>query len=92
MSYSDLEQIAQLEKDKDEDDKLKQQAVTYTQFEELVDFEDEHPFKKETALFLVFELSNKVRDPEEWHRQFEAINDFRRINKFHLHLLIKNLA
>ena len=92
MSYQDLEQIAKMEKDKDEDEKLKQQAVTYTSFDELADFEGTHAFKIDPEQFMTTGIADKIRDAEEWHRQFEAIDDFRRLNKLYPGHLMKHLS
>ena len=33
-----------------------------------------------------------ISDPEEWHRQFEALNQFRILHKFHGQVLMNNIA
>ena len=35
------------------------------------------------------QLADKIRDPEQWFLQFEALDDLRRVNKFYPELLFR---
>ena len=69
LQEDELEQIiskGQLEKSKDEDEKLKQQSVTYTQYQDLADFGDDHLFKTDIESYLDKDLTARFEDPENW--------------------------
>lgn len=72
-----------LEKGKEEDERLKAQAVTYIQFNDLAEFEADHPYTANNEAYWNTIVLDKIKDSEEWNLQFEALNDFRRINKHH---------
>lgn len=40
------------EKSKEEDDLLKERAVTFTKFDDLADFEADHPFTQDSESFV----------------------------------------
>jgi len=52
-------------------------------YEDLTDFPSDHLFHNDFDAFMNQVLTEKVRDPEEWNLQFEALDDMRRINKLH---------
>lgn len=76
-------QKAALEKPKEEDEALKQKAVTYIQFNDLADFEPEHAFHTDFDNFVSTQMQERISDPEQWHDQFTALDDMRRMNKHH---------
>lgn len=63
-------QKAALEKPKEEDEALKQKAVTYVAFEDLQPFEEGHLFNTDQDRFVKVEIADMVKDPEQWHLQF----------------------
>ena len=78
------------EKSEEENQALLQKAVTYTKFDELLDFEADHIFNTNFAKFTE-EMHARAKDSEEWHAQFEAINWLRMMNKYHNAKLMENL-
>jgi hypothetical protein len=79
----ELEKAA-LEKPKEEDEALKQKAVTYVAFEDLQPFDQDHSFMADQDHFINVEIADMIKDPELWHLQFQALDEFRRMNKFYL--------
>ena len=55
------------EKSQEEDKALKDKAVTYTQFDDLNDFVQDHQFYKDQKSFFSEHLNKMIVDPEEWH-------------------------
>jgi len=45
---------------------LKQQAVNYVQFDDLVDFAQDHSFNTDRENYLTVTLPNLIKDPELW--------------------------
>jgi uncharacterized protein involved in cysteine biosynthesis len=90
-NFLDLQMMEKgaLEKPKEEDEALKQKAVTYVQFEDLTDFEQSHMYYTDLENYIETELPFMIKDPEEWHLQFQALDSLRRINKFHKDIMVK---
>mmetsp|Transcript_14508 Transcript_14508/g.22516 ORF Transcript_14508/g.22516 Transcript_14508/m.22516 type:complete len:282 (+) Transcript_14508:56-901(+) len=78
-----LVEMGQAEKSKEEDEALKQKAVTYVSFEELEDFKDDHLFNTNFDQFIKQDMQDRINDPEEWHAQFEGLDHLRKMSKFH---------
>ena len=55
------------EKSLEEDNALKEKAVTYTQFSELKDLADDHLIRTDQKAFFEGRLNQMISDPEEWH-------------------------
>ena len=68
-----------------------QKAVTYISFPDLQDFPDDHLFKTNAKEFLETDMPARVAEPEEWHRQFEALDFLRMMNKYHTDVLVNNI-
>lgn len=66
--------------------------MTYIQETDLTDFEAEHPFAKDKEVFMSSQLADKIRDPEQWFLQFEALDDMRRVNKYYPEFIFKFLG
>ena len=71
------------EKTKEEEEKLKEQAVTYIQYDELTDFEADHPFNTKFSEYIEKDMIKDTLDSELWKEQFDTIDTLRRIHKFH---------
>ena len=54
------------EKSAEEEAKLKEQMVTYISYEELTDFEQEHPFMTGADEYMVKFLMSQIGDNEMW--------------------------
>jgi len=52
---------------KEEDDALKAKVQTYTQFDELVDFAEDHLFKADAQEFVNQEMIKRMADQEAWN-------------------------
>ena len=52
---------------KEEDDALKAKVQTYTQFDELVDFAEDHQFKSDAQEFVNQEMIKRMGDQEAWN-------------------------
>ena len=77
---------------KEEDDALKAKVQTYTQFDDLVDFAEDHSFKKSAEEFVNQEMAKRMADNGAWDEQFEALDWLRIINKYHREYLMENLV
>jgi hypothetical protein len=45
---------------------LKQQVTTYTQYEDLADFGEDHLFKTDLEQYLKVDITARFEDPENW--------------------------
>ena len=77
---------------KEEDDALKAKVQTYTQFDDLVDFAEDHQFKADAQEFVNQEMIKRMADQEAWNEQFEALDWLRVINKYHREFLMENIV
>ena len=76
----------------DEEDKaLQENVVTYTQYDDIVDFAEDHAFNTDQDTFINKEMKDLISVPEEWSNLFNAINHLRVMNKFHPDFLFENL-
>ena len=67
LDLAEIEKLGVMEKGKEEDEALKQKAVTYVMYEELTDFDKDHIFHLDFNKFVNSVLPDKMRDPEEWY-------------------------
>ena len=66
--------------------------VTYTQFADLQEFNEDHEFHRDTGKFMTNNLPSMMNgDSEDWSTQFEALDMLRVCNKHHSGLLIESL-
>lgn len=75
----------------EEDKRLQEQVVNYTQFNDLQDFEDAHEFKNNQDAFISNTMKTMMGDPEDWLALFNALNNLRVINKYHKQVLFESL-
>jgi hypothetical protein len=67
----------------EEDQRLQEQVVSYTQYADLQDFDPEHEFCKDVDSFVNKTMKDMMADPEDWLAQFNAINNLRVMSKYH---------
>ena len=67
------------EKSAEEEAKLLEDVVTYVQYDEMVDFEADHPFMTGAAQYLQKDMIQCTLDKELWREQFDLLDILRRI-------------
>ena len=80
------------EKSDKENKELLEKAVTYTSFADLNDFNDDHLLRTNADKFLKQDLPDRMKDPEQWHMQFECIDELRMLNRFHIVSLMVEIS
>jgi hypothetical protein len=82
------------EKTAEEEKKLLDQVVDIVSFEDLTDFEADHPFStgpdEYMEKFLISQT--QIGDPEMWRDRFDTLDILRRIHKFHPQKFLEHLG